>query len=188
MSTKRDDIIDTTTDLLERQGYFATGLNQIVAESGAPKGSLYYYFPGGKDEITEEAIRKAGADVAERIELVMSRADSAAEGVAAMVDGISRAMEAADFGAGGPITTVAIETAGQNERLSTACEQVYESWREAFETHIRASGVGGARAERLSTLVLASMEGAIILARTYKSVDPLRRAGAELRELLESAQ
>ncbi len=60
MST-RDHIIDTTSQLLEQQGYFATGLNQIVQESGAPKGSLYYYFPEGKEELTAEAIERSAA-------------------------------------------------------------------------------------------------------------------------------
>jgi TetR/AcrR family transcriptional repressor of lmrAB and yxaGH operons len=188
MSKKRDDIIDTTSDLLERQGYFATGLNQIVEESGAPKGSLYYYFPGGKDEICEEAIRRSGASLEKSIDRVMSEADTAAEGIAALVEGISRAMEASNFGAGGPLTTVATETAGQNERLNNACEEIYESWRATFERHIRKDGIDSSRAERLSTLVLATMEGAIILSRTYKSTEPLQRAGAELRELLEFAQ
>ena len=63
----RDQIIDTASALLERQGYAATGLNQIVRESGAPKGSLYHYFPGGKDEIAVESLQQGAQAVAERI-------------------------------------------------------------------------------------------------------------------------
>ncbi|MFP4597279.1 MAG: TetR/AcrR family transcriptional regulator [Persicimonas sp.] len=188
MSTKRDDIIDTTSDLLERQGYFATGVNQIVAESGAPKGSLYYYFPGGKDEITEEAIRRAGAQVTERLERLFGDNDSPGEALAALAGGIARAMKAAQFVAGSPITTVALETAVKNQRLSAACREVYEAWRSVFEVHIARSGVAAERAERLSTLVLAAIEGGIILSRTYESDEPLRRVAAELHELLESAR
>lgn len=187
MSKKRDDIIEATSELLERQGYFATGLNQIVEESGAPKGSLYYYFPGGKDEITEEAIRRAGKGIVSQLDKVFGAAEDAAAGILALVDGISGAMEASDFEAGGPITTVAIEAAGQNERLSKVCQEVYESWQGRFERYIAAGGVEKARARQLASLVLSSMEGAIILSRTYRSVEPLQRVGKELGALISSA-
>ncbi|MDQ2717139.1 MAG: TetR/AcrR family transcriptional regulator, partial [Chloroflexota bacterium] len=67
MNTTREQIIEATCDLLEAQGYHATGLNQILAESGAPKGSLYYYFPQGKEELTAAAIDRTGKLVAQRI-------------------------------------------------------------------------------------------------------------------------
>src|SRR5215208_191583 len=67
MSNAREQILQTTCDLLEKQGYHGTGLNEIVKESGAPKGSLYYYFPEGKEQITAEAALQAGRVTSERI-------------------------------------------------------------------------------------------------------------------------
>ncbi|MDQ2999201.1 MAG: TetR/AcrR family transcriptional regulator, partial [Chloroflexota bacterium] len=81
MSTTRDQIVDAAGDLLESQGFHATGLNQIVKESGAPKGSLYYYFPAGKDEIAEAAIEQAGRAVAERIGAGLAASDDVAAAV-----------------------------------------------------------------------------------------------------------
>ena len=77
MSTKRDEIITTTCRLLELQGYRATGLNEIIRESGAPKGSLYHYFPEGKDELTVEAIAYSAAAIVGNITRVMDEHDDA---------------------------------------------------------------------------------------------------------------
>ena len=63
MSSAREEILQATTALLEKQGSHATGLNEIIRESGAPKGSLYYYFPEGKDQLVSEAVLVAGQGV-----------------------------------------------------------------------------------------------------------------------------
>ena len=68
MSNAREQILQTTCDLMEKQGYHGTGLNEIVKESGAPKGSLYHYFPEGKEQITSEAVLQSGKATAERIQ------------------------------------------------------------------------------------------------------------------------
>src|SRR5947207_15908777 len=57
----RERIVQSSAELFRRQGYTGTGVKQIVAEASAPFGSLYHYFPGGKDQLTEEIIRTSGA-------------------------------------------------------------------------------------------------------------------------------
>ena len=81
MSTARDQILQTTCALLEKQGYHGTGLNEIVKESGAPKGSLYYYFPDGKEQITAEAVLQSGKETAERIRMGLKENSSASRAV-----------------------------------------------------------------------------------------------------------
>ena len=127
MASTRDQIIATTSELLETQGYYATGLNQIVEESGAPKGSLYYYFPDGKEGLTAEAIEHTGRTVAERIRASLAEVEDPAEAVHRFIMTIAQHILASGCKAGGPITTVALETAGKSERLSEACKQVYQS-------------------------------------------------------------
>ena len=187
MSNARDDIIDAASRLLEQQGYHATGLNQIVAESGAPKGSLYHYFPDGKDEISEEALRKTGRDVEANIRRTMEESESAAEGIRTLLETIADQIEKSGFRAGGPITTVALESAPDNERLSSACADVYESWRAAFRAKMVDDGIADDRADRLAGTVLSTTEGAIVLTRTYRDRGPLVQAAETLASLLDQA-
>ncbi len=96
-----DQIIATTCDLPELQGYHATGLNQIIKESGSPKGSLYYYFPGGKEELAVEAVSYGGKIVLERIRENLAQLDDAAAAIHTFIRNIANQVERSGFRAGG---------------------------------------------------------------------------------------
>ena len=102
MSTKRDEIITTTCRLLELQGYRATGLNEIIRESGAPKGSLYHYFPEGKDELTVEAIAHSAAAIVGNITRVMDEHADAVTAVTTFIRQLACCVVASGFRPGGP--------------------------------------------------------------------------------------
>lgn len=172
--TSREQILSTTCDLLERQGYHATGMNQIIQESGAPKGSLYYYFPEGKEELAEKAIQQTAAAVVERIRAHLDQVSSPAEAIPAFVRRIAESVEASGFRAGGPLTAIAMETANTNPRLNLACRAAFASIRQAFADKLLASGCDPERAGRLSTFITAAIEGGVLLSRTEHSGDPLR--------------
>ena len=183
-STARDQIIDATCDLLEAQGYHATGLNQIVAVGGAPKGSLYHYFPDGKEELAAAAIDRTGRGLAARVEGALAREADPAAAIAFLTAAIADAIEQSGFRAGGPLTTVAMETATSSERINLACRAAYDRLRAAFAAKLAADGYKAARADELATFITAAIEGGILLSRTYHSGDPLRRVGQELAALL----
>lgn len=187
MTTTRDHIIETTCTLLEAQGYHATGLNQIIAESGSPKGSLYYYFPEGKEELTEAAIARSGRIVERNIRSGLSRANDPAEAIASFVHTIAQGVETSQFSVGGPITTVALETVNSSERLNLACREAYGWILAAFNEKLIEGGFSSERAASLATLIVSSIEGGIILSRTNHSGDALRRIAEELRNFLRVA-
>lgn len=187
MNKTRRQIIKTTSKLIAKQGYHATGLNQIVDESGAPKGSLYYYFPGGKEHLTAEAIELTGREVAERIRLQLAQIEDAAEAIRVFVLNVSKALQASAYQAGGPITTVALETADKSERLNRACVEAYELWEAAFKEKLITSGVSADRAVELATCIVAAIEGAIVLSRTKHDLAPLERVAEVLSCLVGSA-
>jgi TetR/AcrR family transcriptional repressor of lmrAB and yxaGH operons len=188
MSSSREQILLTTCDLLENQGFHATGLNEIVKESRAPKGSIYYYFPEGKDEIVAETIRFAGQRTAARIRSHLETIDSPAEAIQSFLETIAYHIEASGFRAGGPITIVASESATTNERINQACQEAYTGLRDAFATKLRAGGIEAVTAESLAWTVNATIEGAIILSRTFHSGNPLREAAAHLAGLIRQHQ
>ncbi len=172
------------TDLLEGQGFHATGLNQIVKESGAPKGSLYYYFPEGKDELAEAAIERAGRLVAERIEAELSGHGDAAEAIPAFVVTIAHFVEASGFRSGGPLMTVAMETATTNKRLNLACRAAYTRLQAAFEAKLAGRY---AHSQELASFITATIERGIMLSRVHHTGDPLRQVAEQLRWVLRVA-
>ncbi len=185
MASARDQIIATTCELLDLQGYCATGLNEIIRASGRPKGSLYYYFPGGKEELTEEALEHVGRLVLGRIETHLRAVGPPGDAIGGFIRLVAQNVEAAEYKAGGPITTVALETAATSERLRLCCERIYAAWHEAFRRKLVGGGVQPERTEDLATLTLAALEGGILLCRTQRSRRPLEQVASALQTLIE---
>jgi TetR/AcrR family transcriptional regulator, lmrAB and yxaGH operons repressor len=180
----RDNLIEATSRLLEAKGYAGTGLSEILKASKAPKGSLYHYFPGGKDELVAAAVARAGERTAQRIRENLERSEPAAAAVGEFVQRIAQAVESSDFSAGGPLQIVALETASTNPRSNQACQQAYRQLQAAFAEKLLANGRAPDEAERLAVLIMASIEGGIILSRTYRTGDPLRLVAEHLMRLI----
>lgn len=184
MTTAREQILLTTCSLMEKQGYHGTGLNEIVKESGAPKGSLYHYFPEGKEQITSEAVLQSGRTTAARIQNGLSANRDAARAVHDFILNIAEHVEASGFAAGSPLTAVAMETATKSERINSACREAYLMLQSAFKEKLLESGYTKIKAEDLGTFITAAIEGGIILSRTYHTGDPLRAVAKQLKILL----
>lgn len=187
-ANSREQILLTTCDLLENQGFHGTGLNEIVRESGAPKGSIYYYFPAGKEEIVAETVRFAGQRTAERIRAHLATIADPAEAIQSFLETIAYHIEASGFRSGGPLTIVASESATTHERINDACQEAYNGLREAFAEKLRSTGIPGEKVESLAWTVNAAIEGAIILSRTFHTGNPLREAGRQLACLIRQCQ
>jgi TetR/AcrR family transcriptional repressor of lmrAB and yxaGH operons len=186
MST-REQIIETTSQLLEQQGYYATGLNQIVQESGAPKGSLYYYFPEGKEELTAEAIERSARTFTSIIETELARHRDPAEALYQFMMGMAEHVQASECIGGASIATVALETAGRSERLTAVCQAAYGHYQAAFASRFVAAGISPERSAQLALLIVAAIEGGFILSRTQRNAAPLRQIAADLRDLVAAA-
>jgi TetR/AcrR family transcriptional repressor of lmrAB and yxaGH operons len=178
-------VVQTTAELLHTQGYHATGLNQVLAESGAPKGSLYFHFPGGKEELAVESLGAAASNLADIIAGTLADADNPAAGVQRLVDMLADSMVASDFSKGCPVATVALETAAHSEPIRSACVAAYASWATVLADYFVSHGAEPARARSLATVVLASVEGAQLLAKTRRDVAPLHAVGEYLRTTVE---
>ena len=184
MSNAREQILQTTCDLLEKQGYHGTGLNEIVKESGTPKGSLYYYFPEGKEQITAEAVLQSGRVVSERVRTGLTARNSPAKAIYEFILLIAENVEQSGFAAGSPLTAVAMETATQSERINLACREAYGMLQAAFREKLLDSGFSTTQAEELGTFIVAAVEGGIILSRVSHTADPLRLVAKQLKPLL----
>jgi TetR/AcrR family transcriptional regulator, lmrAB and yxaGH operons repressor len=123
----RDRILDATIRLLRRQGYTATGIKQIVLEGDAPLGSVYHYFPGGKEQIGAEALARSGEKIRRTIERAGDVSDLPAAINAYFTVNAERLLDS-NYERGCPIATVALETASDNERIRKVCEDVFHQW------------------------------------------------------------
>lgn len=184
MSTKRDQIIETTCQLMEMQGYHATGLNQILAESGAPKGSLYYYFPKGKEELAVAAVERTSRAIQGNINSVLTAVPEPAAAIKTFLTILAEKVAESGYQAGGPITAIALESASTNETLRETCHDAYQSWQDIFAKKLQTGGYSAAHAARLAALIIASIEGAIILSRSARSTRPLQDVAQEIDFLL----
>ncbi len=183
-NTTRQQLVETTSRLLEAQGYHGTGLNQIIRESGAPRGSLYYYFPDGKEELAAAAVAEQGERMRDFTASVLSQVADPVEAVDRVMAGMIEHFSASHFCGGAPLAAVALETAARSARLRTTCAAAYNELIAAFAAKLTAGGYPEMRAARLATVIVAGIEGAVILSRTQQSVEPLTRLREELHILL----
>ena len=172
--------------LFRWQGFHGTALQDILAESGSPRGSLYFHFPGGKEEIGKAALTLAG----EAVRLTIAKAAEASRDAETFLIRVVRDM-AADLAKSGyregcPIATAALETAAQSEVLGAASRAAFQKWELEIKRGLFRFGMPAGDADLLATLVLSQLEGALLLARTYRSPEPLQRAEAAVTLLLRA--
>lgn len=182
----RQSIIDTCVTLFRQNGYSATGLNDIVDTSGAPKGSLYYYFPAGKASIAEAAVEEAGRRVARTMRKLAGETKSAGEMMKAHARLLAGWMRQSGFRDGCPITTVLLELAPEDRTVAKAGREAYAQRIGILKEKLIADGIGERRAERLAVLGTSALQGALIQARVERSGTPILTAAEEFAGLLET--
>src|SRR3954447_11683834 len=183
----RDRSLDTTAELFRRHGYTGTGLKQIVAQANAPFGSIYHHFPGGKEQLGGEVIRRSGRMYFELFELIMDQADDFVSGIGDFFAGAAMTLEATDYADACPIATVALEVASTNEPLREATAEVFESSISAAPARGVVAGVEPVRALELAMVIIAVLEGAFVLCRAMRTTEPLAVAGQAARAAAANA-
>ncbi len=179
----RKALIWAAAKLFRRHGYAGTGLMEILQESGAPRGSLYYYFPGGKEEIAAAAVEAAGDMVSQTLEKLADETDTAAAFLARYVEMLAGWMAASKFKDGCPIATTLLETTPASARLTSAGQQVFDRWRSIIADVLRREGWTPAEAQPLADHIMATVEGALLMARIQQDVQPIENAGKNLTRL-----
>jgi AcrR family transcriptional regulator len=185
--TSKDRILDASAELFRRQGYTGTGVKQIVATANAPFGSLYHFFPGGKEQLGAEVIRWSGEIYLQLIDAVFDPAPDVATAVQDFFAGAAATLRETDFADACPIATVALEVASTSEPLREATAEVFESWIAATTGRFTQAGIPDTRARELAVTLLAMLEGAFILSRATRSTKPVEIAGVAAAAAVRSA-
>jgi AcrR family transcriptional regulator len=173
----RERIVDASSELFRRQGFASTGVKQIVEQANAPFGSVYHFFPGGKEQIGEEVVRWSGALYLDLIAAIFDGAPDVATATNEFFLGAAWTVEESDYADACPIATLALEVASTNETLRTATADVFESWVADLTRRYIAAGIGRRRARSLAELGFCALEGAFLLSRATRDVTSIKTAG-----------
>ena len=181
----RTALIRTMRTLLRRQGYAATGLKQVLTESGVTTGSLYHHFPGGKQELAEAALTASGRSVGAALAHLLDTSDSCADAMGAWTDAMAAAL-AADPRDGCPVMPTAVEAVHASEPLRRAAGSAFLAWRDLLADRLAREGAPDATGT--ATAVIALLEGALLLARTTGDPSALHAARRAAVDLLRPAE
>lgn len=169
----------TACELLGRNGFHGTGLNELIAASGAPRGSLYYHFPGGKAEIVAAGLEIARAQTATLLRHAFAGERPLEEKVLAL---FASSMNEDLPSYGCPVAAVALDNFGGDDRIRTQCESIYATWRNTI-----ASGLvepNSTRRTLVAALILMTYQGALISVRLTRNPAVLLEAASSLANLL----
>ena len=185
-SDARARAVTTTARLLQEQGYAGTGVAQILEVSAAPKGSFYFHFPQGKEQLAAEALRMAGAQVEQTLRRLAADSASPAELVTALVNREVEILVQSGYHRGCPIATVALEMASHSEIIHMTCQEIFTSWVAVLGDAF--AGQLGSAARDHAEHVIMTVEGALLLSRVYRDPGPLHRARDALIVCLTNAR
>lgn len=166
-----------SAELFKLQGFSGTGMKQIVTTANAPFGSVYHFFPGGKDQLGEEVIRWSGQMYLELFYVYFDTAADPAEAARNFFLGAAEVLRQTDWADACPIATIALEVANTNEPLRQATADVFQSWIDGATARYVGAGVDPDRARELVTNFICMLEGAFILCRAMRTTEPLETAG-----------
>jgi AcrR family transcriptional regulator len=183
----RERMVFSAAQLIRRQGVSATGVREVVAHAGAPRGSVQHYFPDGKEQLVNEAVDWAGRYAGSRIDRFLSRMarPTPARLFAAMVGQWVDEYRAEGFAAGCPIAAATVDCAEVAESTRAQVAAALETWRAPIAAALRGMGVPARKAPSVATVMLSALEGAIILARAERDVRPLTTVARELGPFLD---
>src|ERR1700754_196706 len=184
-SDSRERMIESAALLFREHGYSGTGFRDVIEHSGAPRGSIYHHFPGGKEQLAADTVEWASGVIERRLERAAHNGDPIVA-LGMFVDGWREILEDSNFRAGCPVVAVAAE-ADAGATATAAAAAAFARWQDVIAHTLIDAGVGRTDARRLATLVVAAIEGAILLCRARQDIRPLRDVHRALEATLRTA-
>ncbi|WP_027500056.1 TetR/AcrR family transcriptional regulator [Rhodococcus sp. UNC363MFTsu5.1] len=187
MST-RDQLVEAAADLLQRRGYTGTGMAEVLAESGTTKGSLYFHFPGGKEELAGVALRHRGSTMAAFISHLLDSSPDSGTAVAAFAAALAARLVESDYERGCALATATLDAATESPVIRASCADGYDSWLSLLASRLETDGWAPDEAADEAVLTLSALEGALVLARAQQDPAPLHSVGRMLARRLTPAR
>ncbi|SEG95158.1 transcriptional regulator, TetR family [Actinacidiphila yanglinensis] len=183
----RERMVFSAAQLIRRDGVNATGMREVAVHAGAPRGSLQHYFPGGKQQLVDEAVAWSGRYAARRIGRFLAALPEPSPSAlfAAMVGQWIREYETEGFGAGCPVAAATVDCAQSAESTRRSAAGAFATWNAPLADALTGFGVPAAQAPALALLMISTLEGALLIARAEGSTAPLETVARELGPLLD---
>lgn len=185
-TTTRDRIVVAASRLIQRQGYVGTGIKQIAVEAEATLGSVYHFFPGGKEAVGVAAIAHSADEFAVPLRAALAGEADAADAVSAAARLLADELSASGWIDGCPVTAAALETLGTASGIQQACADAFAAWERIVYDKLTECGFAPDDAGELATTVISTLEGAEVTAQVRRSREPLLAAGRQLARLVRS--
>lgn len=182
----KEKILAVAASLFQIKGYNATGLNEILKESASPKGSLYYYFPNGKEELALEAIRLASKSIQMRIQTTLNQYSNPIEGIQSVIKNMTEDLKRDNKFKDMSISLIALETYLSSESLREACKEAFIDLQNLYSKKLIQSGLSNEIALELGTFIQVMIEGAITVSVTEKNATALLTVNKQVGILLNS--
>jgi TetR/AcrR family transcriptional repressor of lmrAB and yxaGH operons len=183
----RTRMLEATALLLRQRGYHGTSLNDILSASGAPRGSLYFHFPGGKDQLVVEVTRDSVEKVTQWLGEALTAERDPAVAVHHIYQSIARMLEDNQFTLGCPVAPVVLDSPADMPELAELCRSAFAQWIGLLQAAFVGAGVPERRAYALALLVESSLEGLMVIARATRDRAPVLAVADEVAPLIESA-
>jgi AcrR family transcriptional regulator len=185
----RERMVFSAAQLIRRDGVTSTSMRDVVEHARAPRGSLQHYFPGGKEQLVNEAVEWAARYASSRIDRFLAgmRRPTPSRLFAAMAGQWTDEFESAGFGVGCPLAAATIDCADSVASTRAAIAAGFEAWQRPVAEALVGMGVPARKASSLAVLMISALEGAIMLARAQRDTAPLRTVVRELASLLDDS-
>jgi len=182
----KDRMIAAARRLFREHGYLGTALSDVVTESAAPRGSIYFHFPGGKEELASEVILLHAGDHIAHINRAAAATNTARQLIEAFMGRERDELISTDYREGCAMAPIAIETTPASAQLSDANRRAFQDLITTLAARLTEKNVPVSRATQLATNVWSSVEGALILSRVLRSPEPFDLAIALLAATAET--
>ncbi|WP_371673270.1 TetR/AcrR family transcriptional regulator [Streptomyces sp. NBC_00289] len=185
----RERMVFSAAQLIRRDGVAATGMREVAAHAGAPRGSLQHYFPGGKEQLVNEAVGWAGRYAGNRVARFVAALPEPTPGglFAEMVRQWTDEYRSGGFAGGCPVAAATVDCAESTASTREAASGAFTAWTSAVSRALVDMRVPRERADPLATLMVSSLEGAILMARAERDIRALTAVSRELAPLLDAA-
>jgi AcrR family transcriptional regulator len=188
--TKRGDtrtkMLISAAEVMRERGAAGVTIDEVLSRSGAPRGSVYYHFPDGRNQILAEALRYAGDAITADIDEAAGRGATVL--LRQFVEFWEGLLAESDFNAGCPVVAAAIGCADEERQLTAETGQIFDQWRAALTRAFVAEGFPESDADSLAVMAIAALEGAVVLCRSTRSTDPLHKVDDQLEFLIKARE
>ncbi|MGO3884796.1 MAG: TetR/AcrR family transcriptional regulator [Mycetocola sp.] len=177
-------LTESMLELIQTAGYSGTGVNDVVRHAAAPKGSIYFHFPDGKEGLGVAAVELAARQFGQVITEAVVSGDGPAAAVRLALDALSDLVSQSDYRLGCPVSVVTLEMGAESERLRRACATAFQSWITPTAGMLEEHGLSSDEATTLATVIVSAIEGSIIMARSLRSTQPITATATVLEQLV----